>query len=401
MSYLKGKTVKITVLITLIILIISVSESSTVIFSAATSSNHSSAEKEILCDIKYDIRIEHFSKINVIETFKVLNKINATVSKLYITLPRSSKNVKVMDSLGELVSTIRWGEEFQYRRVEVSLRRPLEPNETRTFTANYELNFDDHVSVIDPFNFSFKFEIVKEINMTINNLSLVISLPDCAYLTKEHSQGLNYEVQRDFYNEKIIYKSLNIAGDYGGPIILDYHVSPLSPSLRPTLWATVISVLSVVVLTVYLRKAPKIVEAEASRELIRTFIEKYKEKIGIMLQIERLEEERRMGRVSRKSYIKRKGKLALNLPALDRDLAELKEKILKEEPKAKEIIERIEIAEAELEVIRKDFERIENALKRRDLSRETYIRLVRDYRKRSDQARNRIYEELNNLQDFL
>jgi chromosome segregation ATPase len=133
-----------------------------------------------------------------------------------------------------------------------------------------------------------------------------------------------------------------------------------------------------------------IVTTRLGPEDIKSFIDSYEEKNKIVFELESLEAKVRKGKIPRRRYKVQKVTSETRLNTLNRNLAELKEKMRVAGGQYGDFMRQLEIAETEINEVETNIKSIESRHERGELSLEAYRKLLADYERRRDKAKTTI-----------
>ena len=349
-----------------------------------------------------EITINHFWQISVQDSYRISNfkTGNQTATlQVDIALPLDAKNVKAYDDVGQLKIEERGVTDSSWKTWRVTLRQILRKNQTTSFMVNYELDSSQHLTQVGLEDYLFTLSIGGG-NLTYETVYLKIKLPEGAYLTESLSGDTYYNVEREFFSQVVCYTINNLALDKPLEITLKYHDSIFNSSIRPVTLSLVLVFLGAILVSRLKTKGKAVPEVKAPpSELIR-FIDAYRDRLNILEELRSLEDRFKRGVVSRKSYRKERRRITRLMLNATRELAEARKRLKVTDPKLREMLRRIEIAETELEIVTKDMERTEHRYRRGEISKRSYEGLIASYLKREEKARRTIEEILADLREL-
>ncbi|PDM26499.1 hypothetical protein CP083_03515 [Candidatus Bathyarchaeota archaeon B24-2] len=349
-----------------------------------------------------EITINHFWQISVQDSYRISNfkTGNQTATlQVDIALPPDAKNVKAYDDVGQLKIEERGVTDSSWKTWRVTLRQILRKNQTTSFMVNYELDSSKHLTQVGLEDYLFTLSIGGG-NLTYETVYLKIKLPEGAYLTESLSGDTYYNVEREFFSQVVCYTINDLASDKPLEVTLKYHDSIFNSSIRPVTLSLVLVFLGAILVSRLKTKGKAVPEVKAPpSELIR-FIDAYRERLNILEELRSLEDRFKRGVVSRKSYRKERRRITKLMLNATRELAEARKRLKVTDPKLREMLRRIEIAETELEIVTKDMERTEHRYRRGEISKRSYEGLIASYLKREEKARRTIEEILADLREL-
>ena len=139
-------------------------------------------------------------------------------------------------------------------------------------------------------------------------------------------------------------------------------------------------------------------KAEIPIELIQKFVETYEEKTALQTRITNLDENRRRKKIKAKEYDKQRkileGKMRELIRSLDSTKRELKEK----GRKYFDVIQKIEISEEKRTSVERSIQDLRvRYIREKQISKDAYIRILRDYQNQIEKFERDIDKEIINL----
>lgn len=341
-------------------------------------------------EIKRDITLETQGYIRLSDFYQVTYKAAWNISSITLHLPKGAYDVHAEDELGALSEpSLEEGEATTYINASITPRKMLmESNETK-FTVTYLLPWKSYIAQYDWRNFNLAFTIPNQLDWTIKRLTVTLTLPEGAEF--QHSSVNPSSVQKSVFQETITYVFYNVTSFHDFDFDLTFGYVTFWASFRPTLWMGIL--IAVVCAAVFLWQTPKPPPAPiipVPTEILRGFVDSYKEKRRLLLELESTEQQVRKRKISRRRYKVRRRGLESRVSVLSRELTGLREKIRKAGPRYANTMRQIEAAETELEGAEAAIRRIEIRYRRRELSTETYRRLLAEYNRRREKAKTTI-----------
>lgn len=351
-------------------------------------------------EVEREIRIDEWRRVVASDTYRIINAGTEPIKEVKVRLPENASDVMVSDEVGnQLNYKLVSPEENVYS---VSLRLSLTQNSSERFRITYQVPWEKYVSQEKLHAFTFKTRPFDVAYKVVNKLTVRISLPSGA---KFRGSSLEPQVlQRDALQEKVVFVFYNATPLHNLDINITYDYPVFWASYYPTIWTG--AVVGVVCLVALLRRiskpapAPARVPAIVIRpEVFRDFIESYEEKAKILSELDSIERQVRRGKIPRRRYKVRRRTLESKLSSISKDLAVLKEQLRSASPRYADVIRQLEISEAEFEEADAGIRRVSARYRRGEISREAYHSLLREYKRRKDEARVAIQGVLLRLRE--
>jgi len=283
--------------------------------------------------------------------------------------------------------------------VTVTFRSTLESKASQRFKVTYVLPQGGHVSRVGWDAFTLSAAPFLNEGWIVRKLTVRICLPEGARFLSSNVEP--FTVQRGILQDSVTYVLYNVAELNNPGILVTYHYSTLWASLRPTTWMGILVAIGYVVAAYW--RAPKPPTPAAlipiPPEDVKRFIDAYEEKLKTLSTLRILEEQARKRKIPRRRYKVRKKTLEGRLSTLNREITELREKMLKAGGRYAEIMRRIEVAETVLEGVEADIRRVRARYQRGEVSAGAYRRLLAEYERRRERARLEIDGALLRLRE--
>jgi len=136
-------------------------------------------------------------------------------------------------------------------------------------------------------------------------------------------------------------------------------------------------------------------------EDLRNFVDSYEERMRIVTELRSMGRQVRRGRLSRRRYRARRSSLDNRLRRLDKELTDLRSKIADAGRTYVDLVQRLEVAETELETVDENIRRVEVRYRRGEISAEARQRLLDEYSSRRDRAESTISQVTLRLREEL
>jgi len=337
-------------------------------------------------EIKREIKLDQWGGIHVSDFYHITNKAERILTSISIYFPQGVSHPTARDEIGPLDLNLR---ELAMAIIGYSFRYPLETNQAGEFTITYRLPWKKYVNQYDLGSYNLALTSLKPFDWMIRKLTVTITLPEGAEF--QSSARAPDSVEKSAFQETVTFTFYNITPFHDLDFDLTYGYLAFWASFRPTLWMGVLAII-VCALALLWRapKPPPVPIVPVPPEDLRSFIDAYERKTGILLELESMEEWLRKGRISRRRYKVRKKMLEGRLSTLSRDLTDLREKIRAAGAKYADTMRQIEVAETMLEGVETDIRRVEARYRRGEISKGAYRRLLGEYLRRRERAKTTI-----------
>jgi len=330
-------------------------------------------------ELKRDIRISGIGNLEGLDTYRIINKNFKTISSFEVILPQNASDETAYDQLGRVVKlTATESEEYiEQEGKDFILIFPLsEYSDCYINQTSVNLVLPEGAKILD-------FETPS-----------ICSL--CRVTRKVFQEILTVDKRSGFFSD-----SFKVRVTYG------YNILWLS--FRPTLWMWALTIVGCAITFLWKKsKAPApivaaragVAERVSSKEM-KSFIDAYKQKRKIILEIKSLKERAHKGKIARRRYRVRRRTLETRLNTLSRSLADLSVKMRGAGPLYSNLMRRLEVAETEINEVEANIESIDARHHRGELSLGAYRKLRGDYERRRDEAEMSIDEVLMRLREEL
>ena len=350
-------------------------------------------------ELKREIWIGGTGEIQGSDSYYITNESPSDLNYTIIILPQNASNPIAYDQFGISMSSSWVNQTTGLYKVNFDL--PPRSNESVRFNVKYSLPSQILTTQGIVKNFNASSVLFQNINYYVEKASLILTLPEGARTTAfESTFADNNEVSRDVFQEAL---TVNIEGasylESALPsekiLQVSYEYNPLWLAFRPTLWMWAFALVGCTVAFVWKRPkaAPVHVEvlgAKLQPEYVKSFVRMYEEKRKILFELDSLETRVRKGRIPRRRYKVQRRTFEMRLNALERNLAELKDRMRKAGGLYADLMRQLEIAETEINEAETNIKSIEVRHSQGTLSLEAYRKLLADYQQRKDKAQTTI-----------
>ena len=341
--------------------------------------------------IQREITVEQSGKILVSNAYTI-NNLGFMAENLTIGIPENAKDVKVRDEMGTLETSI------DDTMMTVSLRSILDTNQTGTLYVSYYLPWNEHITNPNGNDYTLSSTFYENFNSTIGTLTVSVTLPDGATY---QSSTLNPDSVQKNGPETMTFLFTDVNPSDNLTFEINYQYSVFWASLYPTIWVGIIAVIGTAVYFVWGKpqqgiSAPTV---QVPTKDLTNFVNTYDEKTSIKSELASLEERQQKGKIPRRKYKVRKKMLEGRLSAVSRSLSTLGASIRAGGSKYERLMSDLEIAEAKLENVEKDLQRVKARHNRGEISKGAYEKLLEEYQNRIEDAESTIDGVLLRLRD--
>lgn len=322
-------------------------------------------------------------------------------------------NVKVSDHLGELPAPIGKAAVGVPNRMTIYLRVPLMGGDTKKIEIDYKMKLEEIID-FEKSEFILNTLGVPRCDFHIQNFELEIIFPQGArfqYVTFGN-RALDYTTGRTgvFLNigrrQTVTFNLNNVSNFENLNLRAGYLMSDLAYFIQPLTLVLIVFIACLAYIGVrVLRKdvIDKVIitpeeKAEIPIDLIQKFVETYEEKTALQTRITTLDENRRRKKVKAKEYDKQRkileGKMRELIRSLDTTKRDLKEK----GRKYNDVIQKIEISEEKRTSVDRSIQDLRiRYIREKQISKDAYIRILRDYQNQIEKFERDIDKEIINL----
>ena len=346
----------------------------------------------IYVEFEREIKTYDIAYIKVTETYKLKNVGFANIEEFEFKLPEGTTRLSISDKAGPIDADISEGNLTTKTTVTISFKtgrkEVLGPNTTYTIYVSYLLPADIYLKNINTF-YLLTVPIYPEVPALVIKGVTTIILPPNSKVKPTEAEVIPtvQRLQPQIEQNKVIYTYYNVTGSTGNlKIKITYTVNPLYALLRPlaySMFLAAITAIYIAIRKVQIAVVPPTVEVPVPvpvpTPVVREFCRVYEEKMALMLEIDKLEEAFRTGRIKKKDY-KRKMKLyERELISATKEVEKVKEELRKAAPKLEDYIKRIELLEAERESVKASINQLERSYKTKKITKLAYAKLRRQY----------------------
>ena len=368
--------------------------------SASPAENPGSEGNEVFLidEWRREITIDAWGGITGSDYYLIFNNQSEGLYQITFHLPANASEISVQDAYGEYQDFSIVTESFEdHVQLNLTLRQPLKPGERNQFLISYRLPPDRYITQNSWQDYTLKLDLSKPENWLIKKFTLTIILPDGA--TVKWFSNQPYKIEKRGLSPRITMEEDHLK-DFRDPrITLDYQYLIIWGAARPAIWTAVAALIGAILFYTRRFLRPEVAVPPVSVNLLKRFVEAYEERRRLLAEVEALERAFRSGRAPKKKFRLRRRSLKQRLLALDKRLAELRGQITATSKRYEEMMKEIMTAEAEIETLNSDIDRVEVRYRRGEISASVRRRLLEEYSRIRKKAENRISEILLRLEE--
>ncbi|MHA1332928.1 MAG: hypothetical protein ACTSPL_02475 [Candidatus Odinarchaeia archaeon] len=348
-------------------------------------------ERSLQIDAWGSIKVKEVHEINVI------NIGSLEVSTLSFTLLPSAYDIKVYDSAGYLTFVSNEEEDgVTYSELVVSLRISLDAGDNYTLYVEY---------MIDP-NVLRDETGALQIPLTlpdwiVNLFKMEVILPSGSTFTTTSTGGEISEVDG---NVILSYVLENVTTFHEAEYTVNYQINMLAALARPLIISGVIGLICIVYAVYQLTRKeevfiPREEEKKAPPPLIKEFARLYDEKVALRIQIEKLKQDARKGKIKRRDYRKRYETFTKNIEKIDKEIQKIRDELLQYGGRLAKIIRDLEITEAQIDHKKSSLAEFASRYRLGKISRDAYLKVRKDLEGEINKAEHKINKLLLTLKE--
>ena len=348
-----------------------------------------------LNELVREIRLDTWGSLRVSDFYIFTNR-EKEVSTIHLFVPENATDVSVMDVYGPL-GRLDSADEDSVKRISINLqwnnREALNRDDKIKLTVNYKLPVSKHIQQNSFDYYTLTADFMNLINRTANKIVVKAVLPEGAKIQTPESDGENIYLT----------EAINVTRFHDLNFNLGYRYNIFWSSFRPIVWSGISSAfLCVIVFLLRGREKPTpVVITPVPPQVLKKFINYYEERVRMMMELRSMERQVRRGRLSRRRYRARRTSLENRLKRLRKELTSLRPEIAAGGRAYVKLMERLEVAETQLETLEGDIRRVEARYRRGELSAEAQRTLLDEYSSRRDRAERTISEVILRLREEL
>jgi hypothetical protein len=343
------------------------------------------------------IGINEFEEITGSDNYQITNKGAFSISTVNIWAPTGASNIAADDQLGRAMSVPRQAD-FNTSRYTLNFTGSVRAGYSEQFILHYKLPSNVYLEKRDGNNFVVNMTLFKDLDYYVNDTAVTFSLPEGARIQTLSSALTenSLDFSRNVFQDTATLNKQSVTALDSINVEIVYEYSLIWAAFRPTTWVLAITLMGIAALIVVRRpKGPSRPSISAGGVLIRpehlrSFVETYEEKTRILHEMDSLEDKARRGRIPRQRYKVQRKTLETRLDSLSRKLQELKGGIHSGGSHFSNLMDQLEVAEAQLSEVDANVKSIDARHGRGELSLEAYRRLQSDYQQRKEKAHTTI-----------
>jgi len=303
--------------------------------------------------------------------------------------------------------------EWQKNRINAYFRMPLNGGDQKTFYFEYRMKLEN-ILKYEKTEYLLQTVAIPKCDFHVRKFELEVIFPlgakfqQLTFGNKEidyikGTTGVFLNIGR---RETISFSATNITAYHDLTLKASYYMSDLSYFIHPVTLALIIFIACLAYIGVrVLRKdvlskvvlAPEVKE-EIPIETIQSFVEQYEEKTALQTRISNLDEDRRKKKIKSKEYDKQRKILESKMRELVKSLDITKRELKEKGRKYFDIIQKIEVSEEKRNSIERSIQDLRiRYIREKQISKDAYLRILRDYQNQIEKFERNIDREIINL----
>jgi len=340
--------------------------------------------------LEREMRLDPWGILEVSDSYQFINK-EETLTQMSLFVPTNATDISVLDVYAPLTVFDKVDQD-SLKLVSFNLREALNKDDEIKLTVRYRLPLGTYIKQNSFEAFALTADFSSLMNRTADRIVLRAILPEGAKFQDDSETGNVY--QNEVANaSRFSNLSINLA----------YQYNILWSSFRPVTWSGISSALFCAM--IFLLGGREKPDAVAIRliptEVLKNFVSSYEERMRIVTELRSMERQVRRGRLSRRRYRARRSSLENRLRRIQRELMDLRSKIADAGRTYADLMQRLEVAETELETLDENIRRVEARHRRGEISAEARQRLLDEYDSRRDRAESTISQVTLQLREEL
>jgi len=356
------------------------------------------------------------------ETISLENTGGQAIATIPLTLPAYSANIKIFDQVGALASSqtqaaITTGDFNETRALTIKLgsdrfgANGFEPGYKYTFKVTYVVQASAYES-------SASGGILLELPMALLGDILVLThhveiVFTASVVASDATEG--YRQLYGVFDTSYSYSFNNRTQRNPAEIFVVYQ-NTLGAAARPVLFSLIVGVIAA--LYVLYRKVElpedtlgasvesdehgeydKVKQVGAPPELLSEFAQLYSSKTSLNIDLEKLDADRRRGKVKKREYMMRDNDLKKQVEVLDRKLPSVKEELSQHGPRYRDLIAQLELQDERIEGAKAGLRQLLIRKKKQRISRAAFEKSRQDYLKTIQKAQSATDRILLSIQE--
>jgi len=341
--------------------------------------------------------------VHEVHVVKNLGKV--VLNNLAVYIPNRSYDIQVVDAYGEL--TIYPHQVGRKIAVTTRFRVDIKQNTTYMFNVSYKVPIDELVRE-DGISFILNVDVNPHIPILIREYKINVILPEGLSIIEFY---LNLHKERAILTKndnQIIMMAMNITHLYFDSLLIRYIVTALPNYSRIFFFSVMIGLIAFIYVAsrrflprYIVTKGAYLVEEMIPVDLIREFTDLYDEKIGIILELEKLESDLAAGKVKKREYLSKKATLENELRNTIRKLEPVKEELRKVGRRYNEAVKKLEILEEERESAKASLDFLKRRYRLRKIRKSVYEKLSEEQMKKLRKATEEIDRIIFDLRQLI
>jgi len=341
--------------------------------------------------------------VHEIHVVKNLGKV--ALNNLAVYIPNRSYDIQAVDAYGELTTyPHQVGRKIA---VTTRFRVDIKQNTTYMFNVSYKVPIDEVVRE-DGISFILNVDVNPHIPILIREYKINVILPEGLSIVEFY---LNLHKERAILTKndnQIIMMAMNITHLYFDSLLIRYMVIGLPNYSRIFFFSVIIGFIAFIYVAsrkflprYIVTKGAYLVEETIPVDLIREFTDLYDEKIGIILELEKLESDLAAGKVKKREYLSKKATLENELRNAIRKLEPVKEELRKVGRRYNEAVKKLEILEEERESAKASLDFLKRRYRLRKIRKSVYEKLSEEQMKKLRKATEEMDRIIFNLRQLI
>src|SRR5437899_5778097 len=343
------------------------------------------------------ITLAQIGSIQVTDFYNMTNK-GHDLSSLTLPLPKNVQTATARDIIGT-VSTLTAAPATDGTNTVTFIPRfatvkPLKAGASSSVRISYALPSQSYLTFIGLGRFELSFRLFDNVKFFEPTLQMKIVAPMGFRLNSFSGQTFTSSGNQILVQVATVTPMSNLS------FTMDYQLDPFWASLSALSWAGLaVGSIAAVLLAVGATSPAGVAVSGAPSELIGRFVELYDEKSDMRLVAEKMDEDLSRGALNRHEFKRRRRVIDLRVAELDRTLAPVKDQLSKSNPRYQDMIKRLELPEADIQVVRTTSADLRNQYRSGRIARELYESLISDLAKRKEKAQQTMDTIVINLRE--
>ncbi len=358
--------------------------------------------------INREIAISPWGIIKVKEDHVIKNVGAINIYSIPFYIPNDAINIRVSDSLGELLGTTIVNVENNKKEIVINLlynRAVLNPGAKLRYTIEYDLPFDKHFSM-NWFQESIQLNLITTTHeFFVRNQIIKVSIEGCS--TIDYISSPPDGIDQVSGSKIIMYASEDISPFEDKIILFTFTLNYFDLLIRPITFILLIaSILSTFVVLVKTSKKEGDAALFKTESIpvneIREFCSLYEEKNALILEIRKAEEEAKRKKMAKKSYKNIVNKNNTKIEQIKQEIIPFSKILVENSEIFGSIIKKLDILDAERISVDDSINLLDTRYKRGKLpSRAAYQKLSDDFLRRKKKIDRTIDKYIQQLRSYL